>query len=175
MSTSRSMFIGASLVAALAVTLPASSALAHGGKGGDFGASLEFSDLDLDGDGNLTKEELQNLGKARFARLDTDGDGQLSPAELQAAAAERQNARIQRMIERLDTDKNGMLSEAEMKEVRGKGGKRWGHGKRSEERREARMDRMFDRVDANEDGVISREEFDAAKAHMMKRRGGRED
>lgn len=190
MSKTRSTLIGAGLVAAIALTLPATSAMARGGPSGGFGSVLEFSDLDLNGDGQLTKEELQNQGKARFAKLDADGDGQLSAAELEAAAAERQKDRVSTMIERLDTDKNGTLSEEELQAARdmgGKrmkrdrdgdhgrkhGGKRWGNGKRGDDRREARMERMFDRVDANEDGVISQEEFDAAKAQMMKRSGGR--
>ena len=188
MSKTRSTVIGAGLMAALVLTLPATGAMARGGPGGGFGpAMLEFSDLDADGDGKLTKDEMANMAQAHFAKVDANGDGELSADELQAAAAERQARRVARMIETLDSDGNGTLNAEEMKAAgdmrrghgkrAGKDGeghkKRWGWGKSSEERREARMERMFDRIDADGDGAISETEFEEARAHMMKRRGGR--
>ncbi|MDA7427970.1 EF-hand domain-containing protein [Primorskyibacter aestuariivivens] len=188
MSKTRSTVIGAGLMAAIVLTLPATSAMARGGPSGGFGpAMLEFIDLDANGDGQLSTDEMANMAQAHFAKVDANGDGELSADELQAAAAERQARRVARMIETLDSDGNGTLSAEEMEAARdmrgghgqraGKDGeghkKRWGWGKSNEERREARIERMFDRIDADGDGAISEAEYDEARAHMMKRRGGR--
>lgn len=114
----------------------------------------DFATLDADGDGQITMEELQAQGAARFADADTDGNGSLSLEELTAAAEERRESRIQRMLDRLDANEDGELSQEEMQAARG--------GDRAE--------RMFERADANDDGTISQEEFDSAKERG---RGGR--
>ena len=44
----------------------------------------DFATLDTDGNGQLTLEELQAAGAARFDDLDADGDGSLSVEELAA-------------------------------------------------------------------------------------------
>jgi len=120
-----------------------------------------FADIDTDGNGELTLEELQNLGAARFAANDIDGDGALSRDELLAAGQERMASRADRMLERLDTDEDGMISQEEMAAAQeGRGGRR-------------SPERMFERVDADEDGVISQAEFEEAAERMMERRGGR--
>ena len=119
-----------------------------------------FADLDTDGNGELTLEELENFGATRFAASDTDGDGALSRDELLSSSQERMQARADRMIERLDADEDGLISQEEMAAARE------GRGRRSPER-------MFERVDADEDGVISQAEFEAASERMMERRGGR--
>lgn len=188
MSKTNSTAIRAGLVAALVLTLPAAPAMARGGPGVG-PAMIEFSDLDANGDGQLSQDELTNMGQARFARRDLDGDGELSAEELQAAAAERQARRVARMIETLDSDGNGTLNIEEMRAARemrrghgthaGQHGaghrKGWGWGKSGEERRAARMARVFDRLDADDDGAISEAEFEEARAHMMKRHGRRGD
>lgn len=118
MSKTRTTLIGSALIAAIAVSVPATSALAKGGQGfmGGRGsaAELEFENFDQNGDGSLTQEELRDVAKARFSAADTDGDGELSATELEAAADARRSARYTRMIERLDTDGNGSLSAEEM-------------------------------------------------------------
>lgn len=194
MSTTRKTMMGAGLVAVMALALPATGAMARGGPEGGFGpAMLDFGDLDLNGDGQLTKDELSKQAEARFAKVDTDGDGQLDATELKAAASERQSLMVARMIQRLDEDGNGTLSATEMQAARDmgrghrmkrgergdhargeRGGKRWGRD-RGEDRREARLDRMFERVDANGDGVISEEEFNTIKDHMARRNAPRDD
>lgn len=139
MSKTRTTLIGSALVAAIALTLPASSASARGGSGfigGPGGAAaLEFEHFDQDGDGNLTPEEMRDVAKARFNATDTDGDGELSAAEIEAAADARKAARFTRMIERLDTDGNGTLSAEEMEAGHDKmrrGGKKGGDHARHE-------------------------------------------
>ncbi|TNF23244.1 MAG: hypothetical protein EP318_00715 [Rhodobacteraceae bacterium] len=118
MSKTRTMLIGSALMAAIALGVPATSALAKGGDGfmgGRGGAAgLEFENFDQNGDGSLSPEELRDVATARFNAMDTDGDGEVSAAEMEAAADARRAARFTRMIERLDTDGNGTLSAAEM-------------------------------------------------------------
>lgn len=115
------------------------------------GMRHSFEEIDLNGDGEVTREEMTRHRQARFASADTDGDGKLSPAEMEAAAMERMKARVANMIERFDTDGDGFLSADEMP-------------------RPKRGDRMFDRVDADDNGSISREEFTKVRA-MRKDRG----
>ncbi|MBT8411412.1 MAG: calcium-binding protein [Octadecabacter sp.] len=124
-----------------------------------------FEEIDLNGDGGVTAEEMQQareaMRAARFAQADANGDGALSVEELIAAAqndrAERMADRIARMVERFDDNGDGVLQPEEM----GRDGARRGG------------ERMFDRADANDDGSLSAEEYSAAQAHMAER-GGRD-
>ena len=140
----------AALLSGLVVAAGAASADGHRGERPD------FATLDLNGDGMLSLEELQNQGEARFAAADTNGDGGLSAEELIAAAGARAAERAEQMIERHDENGDGVLQIDEMP------------------RPGDRADRMFDRVDADEDGLISEAEFEAAKDRMGERRGGRD-
>lgn len=131
---------------------------AHGRKGRL--NEMSFEELDVNGDGKLTREDREARGAAMFAKADTDGDGVLSRAEIEAQGAERARLRVGKMIERLDTDGDGALSLEEMKAGReGRKGKRHG-GKRG----------WMKRFDSNGDGAIDKAEFDAAKAKMAERR-----
>ena len=117
------------------------------------GPRPDFSQLDANGDGQITQAEVKAFGAVEFAKADADGDGSLTLEELTARAkvdrAKKMDKRAKRMLKRLDSDGNGTIELAEMQEK---------HGGM----------RMFDRMDENEDGVISQEEFDAMKG---KRRG----
>jgi len=112
------------------------------------GSRPDFSQLDANGDGQLTQAEVKAFGATQFAEADTDGNGSLTLEELTARAkadwAKKMGKRAKRMLKRLDGDGNGTIELAEMEQM--KPGKR-----------------MFDRLDENEDGVISQEEFDAMK------------
>lgn len=136
-------------------TVSASAAGGHGRKG----PQLEFSDLDANGDGQITEAELTAHAAARFAAVDTNGDGVLSAEELAARAesenAERQAKRIERMISKMDENDDGVLSAEEM------------------QRRDPA--KMISRLDADEDGAVSQEEFDNAKKRFGKRKGGGKD
>ena len=118
---------------------------------GDRGERPSFTELDTDGNGELTLAELQAHGAARFAETDTNGDGFLSAEELVAAAEGRSEARItrfvDRMIEHRDANDDGLLSAEEMAPK----------GDRAE--------RMLKHVDADENGTISEEEFASLKKH----------
>lgn len=149
----KNMITAATLMAVLAGSLgmvSVAEARGMGDKAGFAGGRMgpnapEFAEIDADGDGQLTQEELDAFAAARFAAIDTDGDGVLSADELAAAAearrAEMEAARVQRMIEARDTNGDGVLSQEEMSAQAQKS--------------------PFERLDTNGDGVISAEEFAA--------------
>ena len=97
-----------------------------------------FEALDADGNGEITRAEVEASHAKRFTDADANGDGFLSADELQTRAENRRNERFARMVERHDTDGDGLLSPEELRSDRG--------------------DKMFERLDENEDGIISTEE-----------------
>ncbi|MCG7519096.1 EF-hand domain-containing protein [Ruegeria sp. Ofav3-42] len=146
-------FIPAVVVSAMAIT--GTSVLAAGSKDRE---PVTFQELDANGDGQVTQEEMQAHRNQRFTNADTDGDGQLSLEEMQAAGQKKVNDRVAKMFERHDANKDGFLSEDELPKPR-------------------RAGKMFDRIDANNDGAISEQEFADAKEKMGKRhrKGGKAD
>lgn len=76
-----------------------------------------FTDLDANGDGRITADELTAHATARaqeraermMEKLDTNGDGLLSIEELSKAP----EGHADRMMERVDTDKDGAISQEE--------------------------------------------------------------
>lgn len=124
-----------------------SPAFARSGDHGPRGPRINFEEMDLNGDGKITQEEMAEHRAAKFAAQDTDGNGMLSSEELTAALIERAKAhsekRVERMIERRDADGDGQISLAELA----------GDGDRA--------DKFFSRLDADDDGAISSEELDA--------------
>ncbi len=146
-------FITSVVVCALAVTGVTVQADA---RSQDRPQQMSFETLDTDGDGQITKEEMQARGQARFDAADSNGDGLLSQDELNAAATARAQDRVSGMIERFDTDGDGALSRDEMP-------------------RPKRGERMFDRIDADNSGGISEEEFAEAQKRHKARRGKNAD
>jgi hypothetical protein len=136
----------------------------HGPFGGPFGGPMgfglvlpDFAAIDADGNGQVTKAELEAFRAARAAEVDGNGDGLVSVEELRAAdlkqAEARATERAQRMIAAHDTDGDGQLSAAEMVMPPVPEG-------------------LFDRVDANGDGAITEAEIDAMRAQMAGRHEG---
>src|SRR6056297_300781 len=147
-NTSLILALGAALAAA-----SATSVIAHGGAKGKMGPGPHhaFEDLDTDGDGAITSDEMASHQRARFDAADSDGDGMLSQAEMIARMQARLERRTARMIERYDADGDGKLAFDEMR-------MRFGG-------------RMFARVDADGDGSVSKEEFEAMRARGHGRHG----
>ncbi|NAZ37203.1 EF-hand domain-containing protein [Rubellimicrobium sp. CFH 75288] len=111
-------------------------------------APLMLEIYDLDGDGRITREEIEARKAERFAEADADGDGGLSPEELVALEDiirdEIRRARAAATIERFDDNGDGLLQFEEIEE------------------RTPRLAPIFDRLDRDGDGGISQDELDAA-------------
>ncbi|MEM7766423.1 MAG: hypothetical protein AAF253_02925 [Pseudomonadota bacterium] len=116
-------------------------------------AEARFDALDGNGDGEITRAEVDAKRMADFARADTNADGVLSIEESQAwkdaKRAERQAVRAQAQFTRADVNGDGVIGPDEF-------------GSRNE--------KMFDRVDANEDGIITTEEAEDSIKRMGKKR-----
>ncbi|MEO0938578.1 MAG: calcium-binding protein [Pseudomonadota bacterium] len=134
-----------------ALSLGAQAALAEGR------AQPSFAQLDADGNGEVTQEEMRAFGADRFAGADTDGNGALSRAELEAQASRMAQRRIERMMTRLDSDGDGVLSSSEL----------------AAQDMPRRAGRMFKRADTDGSGGLSEAEFDAARAKMQARRANK--
>ena len=113
-----------------------------------------FEELDLNGDGFVTMEELESQKTERFSETDLNGDGVLSVDEIAENIRAGAEERAQRMIERGDENGDGVISVDELPD------------------RGNMAERLFDRVDQDGDGMVSAEEFEAALQHMQERRHG---
>ncbi len=167
-----------------ALTAPALAQEAQGP-----GPRFIFQELDADGNGAVTLEELQAARPDRFAAADADADGFLTRDELLAQGALRVAQGVDRMLERADTDADGQLTMAELDAARedrmanggwrGRLGReghegRGGHGGREgREGRGPNPEQMFGHMDADGDGSVTEAEFDAAVAQMLERMGRR--
>lgn len=142
------------VILATAGALAATTAMAKPGCGG-MGAKMSFETLDADGNGEVTKAEMEAHKAARFSASDSNSDGKLSAEELVAQAQKHAAKRVEKMISHLDSDGDGMLSAEEMAN---RGGR---HGD------------MFKRIDQDGNGSISKDEFEQAREHRGgKRRSG---
>ncbi len=143
------------VLAGVALTGTAAIARDHGPRD----PQAMFERFDTDGDGLVTRAEIEATRDARFEDLDADGDGSVTEEEFTASAVERARARAAEAFARLDVDGDGVLSEDTL-------AARGGSSKR--------LERMFSRIDANGDDAISPEEVEAAMdrfAEMRQRRG----
>ncbi|SIN86561.1 EF-hand domain-containing protein [Vannielia litorea] len=101
-----------------------------------------FDRIDSNGDGRISRAEVDTLRLMIFDRMDADGNAVLTRAEVEAAQ-EAARARMQRGSQRLwrqDADGDGQLTRAEF----------------------SSRARGFDMADENGDGTLSRAEFDRA-------------
>ena len=150
-----SLIIAATLVAALGSTAIVANAHGRGGPG------FDLTELDTNGDGQITQAEVTAFHATRFAETDANGDGEISKDEMLAAMEarfdgempDRAARRLDRMFDRMDADNSGGLSAAE-------------------HNMEDRTTRMFEHLDANEDGSISAGELEEAKDRRGKGRKG---
>ncbi|SNR64717.1 EF-hand domain-containing protein [Puniceibacterium sediminis] len=153
-----SNWITGALIAAMGLTAVAAQADEKRPGKGDRGEGrgMIFGELDTNGDGELTMEEMTTRGSERFAAADTNSDGQLSVDEMNAMAQARVAERTAQMIERMDKNDDGTLSREEIQ------------GRRDPAK-------MFERVDRNDDGVVSEEEFAQFNKKMRGDHGKRGD
>ena len=127
-------------------------------RGGPDRERPSFSELDADGNGEVTRAEMEAIKAARFAAADTNGDGSLSVEEMIASRSadntDRMERRITRFIERADDNGNGTL---EINEVGPS---------------EERVTERFERLDSDGSGGLSMAEMEAGKEGRKDRRGG---
>ncbi|SDZ23833.1 Ca2+-binding protein, EF-hand superfamily [Jannaschia faecimaris] len=153
-----------------------------------------FEEVDADGNGEITQDEMRALGEtrraARFDDADTDGDGFLTAAELTQASQANFEARSARMIERMDADGDGQISRDEMDARMERRGERFHRGDDDDDRghhggrmgdHDERAERgghhggagrgiggwAFNRADADGNGSLDATEWDS----MGQRRG----
>lgn len=142
---------------------------------------------DANGDGRLTRAELDAAQKARFDAIDANKDGVAAPEEFKAFRegqfAERREAFAQARFDALDADKNGQISRAEfaapakdgdgrgMRDGRGKGR----HGGPGLHRAGNRGGGDAIPGDANNDGKVSLAEFGARGAEAFARADANKD
>jgi Ca2+-binding EF-hand superfamily protein len=115
---------------------------------------MQFTQMDADGDGKITTEEMDAFRAARFAEQDADGDGFLTKDEIVAAETakmqDRMGKRVAHMMIEQDADEDGKISLEELSAA--------GPGAH-----------LFARLDADGDGAVSQDEIRQA---MQQRRGG---
>lgn len=144
----------AAIAAGSAAMITAGFALAEPPHG-DGGWLIEK--LDTNGDGSITKAEVEAAKAAKFAAADANGDGGLTMAEMEAFR-EAERARMMeamktRMFNENDANGDGVISIDEF---------------------DSRGMPLFDHVDANDDGILTAEEMTAMreKGDWHHRRGG---
>ncbi len=100
-----------------------------------------FADADGDGNGQITRQEMEKSVAARFAKVDSDGDGTLSTEELTAMSRAHR----------------GQFASKRGRFGKGQGPHKMGDGMRG---------RMRAAIDTNEDGKVTLDEF---SAHALQR------
>ncbi|WP_417808967.1 EF-hand domain-containing protein [Thioclava sp.] len=124
--------------------------------GGNF-FGFDITEIDTNGDGSITLDEIQAKRVADAKALDANGDGMISQDELVNFELAKQKARIEaRVAQRFaaqDVNGDGELSAAELIE-------------------RPMPTRMFERMDRNNDGALSPDEMQVARKMMRDRMGG---
>lgn len=125
---------------------------------GEERGAMAFTDLDVDGSGEITVEDLTQARDNRFAEIDANGDGTVDRDEFLAHAQAKAAEHAGEKFDRLDADGDGALSR-DVLEARGRGGRG--------------IERMIDRFDSDNSGGVSEAEFEEARAGLRERHGGR--
>ena len=112
----------------------------RGGQGNRHGGELMmnlFDEVDADGDGALTQQEIDSYRADRVGAVDASGDGALDLDEFDTLYREFTRPRMVDAFQRLDDDGDGSISESELDE---------------------RFGGIVERLDRNEDGALSIED-----------------
>ncbi len=108
----------------------------HGGPGGH--GQMLFEKFDSDGDGRVTRAELDKTRAEKLGSADGNGDGQLTLEEFQVLWLEMARPMMVDRFQDLDEDGNGLVTEAEFGQP---------------------LAAMFVYLDRNDDGAITVEEL----------------
>jgi Ca2+-binding EF-hand superfamily protein len=156
--TTLSAIVLATVIGAVALPAIAREGFGHNERGPRAGnPMMQFGQMDTDGDGKITTEEMAAFRAARFAEQDSDGDGFLTKDEMLAAQMakiqDRMGKRIEHMMIEQDADDDGKISLEELSAT-------------------DRGAQMFSRLDLDGDGAVSQDEVRQA---MQQHRGGDRD
>ena len=111
----------------------------RGGKGGHGGRmAMMMQYFDSNGDGAVSREEIEQVRTERFAAFDADGDSALTLAEFEGLWLDFMRERMVDGFQRFDADGDGRITAAEI---------------------DRPLAMMMQRMDRNEDGVIDRSDF----------------
>ena len=103
-----------------------------GGRGGMLQGV--FAEVDADGDGTVTREEIDAFRGDRVTSVDASGDGALSIEEFDTLYREFTRPRMVDAFQRLDENGDGVIDAAEL---------------------DARVDALVERMDRDGDGALS--------------------
>lgn len=111
----------------------------HGKHGGGMFGGREmfatlFTEVDANGDGAVTQEEIDTYRAGKVAQADTSGDGALSIEEFDTLYREFTRSRMVDRFQELDADGDGVISAAEM---------------------DARFGKIVERMDRDDDGALT--------------------
>jgi hypothetical protein len=116
--TLRKGLLVAALVAAGVVSVTAFAGGGHGGHHGGHGRKL-MEQADADGNGALTRSELDAFNMARAQAMDLDEDGAVTVEEMRAFREQQRAHRAAERMSRLDADKDGRVTLQELADGRG--------------------------------------------------------
>lgn len=135
----------------LALAAPSLGAASGDHDRGDKGPKMSFETLDVDGNGEISLEDMQEMAKTRFAMTDADQDGFVTVEELtahrEANMGNKGAKRVNRMFSKMDKDGDGKLTFEELTAKMSSG-------------------KLIERLDQDGNGTVSAEEFAAkSKGH----------
>ena len=107
-----------------------------GGHGGRMAMMMQY--FDSNGDGAISRGEIEQVRDERFAAFDANGDSALSLAEFEGLWLDFMRERMVDGFQRFDADGDGLITAAEI---------------------DRPLDRAMQWMDRNEDGVIDRSDF----------------
>ena len=122
----------------------------YDGRGGSDTMQQLFSQVDANGDGSITQEEVDAFRADKVSAVDTNGDGALSIEEFDTIYREMTRSRMVRAFQSLDADGDGIISSDEM---------------------DSRFGAIVKRMDRNGDGALSTEDRSRRDGH----KGGRKN
>ncbi len=111
----KNILLIAAICAATAVNVQAVQGSGQGPGQGMVGEeSARLALLDSDGDGIITREEMETARQTEFEAADTDGDGYLGAAELAAMQEAQRADRLSTLFDLIDADDDLVISLEEM-------------------------------------------------------------
>lgn len=135
---SKKLVITGSLAILLAVIAGVAVAKHHGRYHHKMHGFHMLKKADVNKDGIITKEELQQTQLKRFKKLDSNGDGEVTVDEVQKRWLSRIEKRAKRMTRRFDANRDGKVTQDEFLQM---------------------ADRRLYILDLNDDGKITKDEL----------------